>query len=192
VNRGYSLLEMTFALGVMTTMAGIGVPQLLAGLDDQRAAAAARYVSTRIQWVRMQAVMRSAHVALQFIPAGSGFSYAVYADGNGDGVRSRDIRQGIDLLVAPSERLSDTFSGVDFGVAPGLPPIDSASAAPGTDPIKLGSSNLLSFSPLGSSSSGSLYIRGRGAAQYAVRVSGETGRVHLFRFLARSRRWEPV
>ena len=49
----------------VVTLAGIAIPQLLAGLDDYRAAGAARYLSTRIQRTRMEAVKRSTAAAVQ-------------------------------------------------------------------------------------------------------------------------------
>jgi type II secretory pathway pseudopilin PulG len=186
---GYSLVELTFAVGVITTLAGVAAPQFLAGLDDYRTAGAVRYLTTRIQRARMEAVARSANVALQITQTAAGFTFASYVDGNGDGVRTKDIRSSVDRPLGPPERLSDNFSGVDFGVLPGLPPVDSGSTAPGADPIKLGTSNLLSFSAIGTSSTGSLYVRGRGNAQYVVRVMGETGRVHVLKFDARTRQW---
>ena len=189
---GYSLLELTFALGLTTTLSGVAIPQMLAGIDDYRTAGAVRYMSTRIGRVRMEALARSANVALRFSTTPAGFSYTAYVDGNGDGVKTHDISQSIDWALGPPERLSDNFSGIDFGTLPGLPAVDSGSSPPGTDPIKLGSSNLLSFSPLGTSSTGSLYIRGRGTAQYVIRVMGETGRVHVLRFSARTRQWKPL
>jgi hypothetical protein len=189
---GYSLLEMTFALGLTTTLGGIAIPQMLAGIDDYRTAGAVRYMSTRIGRVRMEALARSANVALRFSTTPAGFSYTTYVDGNGDGVKTHDISQSIDWALGLPEHLSDNFAGIDFGTLPGLPAVDSSSSPPGTDPIKLGSSNMLSFSPMGTSSTGSLYIRGRGTAQYVIRVMGETGRVHVLRFNTRTRQWKPL
>ena len=98
---------------------------------------------------------------MQFVQTSRGYAYEVYVDGNGNGVRTRDIQRGEDQRIGSVEHLSDHFAGVDFGVLPGLPPVDAGSAAPGTDPIKLGASSILTFTPLGTSSSGSLYLRGR-------------------------------
>ena len=188
---GYSLLEVTFALGVIATLSAVAGPQLLAGVDDVRAAGAVRYLSGRLQRARMEAVARSADVALQFAQTADGYSYAEYRDGNGNGIRTRDIQRGLDPQIAAAERLTDQFAGVDFGVLPGLPAVDAGSTPPGTDPIKLGSGNILTFTALGTSSSGSLYIRGRRNAQYVIRLSGETGRVRVLKFDVRVRQWLP-
>ena len=103
-----------------------------------------------------------------------------------------DIQRGVDRLVTASERLPDQFPGVEFGAVPGLPPVDPGGTAPGTDPIRLGSGNLASFSALGTSSSGTVYIRSRRDAQYAVRIFGETGRTRLWKFEPRTALWKQL
>jgi type II secretory pathway pseudopilin PulG len=186
------LLELIFVLGIAATVGGIAVPQLLASLDDYRAAGAARYLTARIQRVRMEAITRSTNTAIQFVAEGAGFSFGVYMDGNGDGVRTADITDAIDPRVGATERLPDNFPGVEFGLLEGLPPVDAGGAAPGTDPIKLGGSNLLSYAAAGTSTSGSIYIRGRKQSQYVIRVFGDTGRTRTLAFDSRARQWRPL
>jgi type II secretory pathway pseudopilin PulG len=190
--EGYSLIEVVFVTGLIVTTGAMAVPQLLAGVDEYRAAAAARYLSARIQQARMNAVTRSTEVGLQFVLRDGGYAFTEFADGNRNGVRTRDIQRGVDVPIGTPMRMLDQFPGVDFGVLPALPPVDGSSPAPGDDPIKLGSSDILSFSPLGSSSSGSLYLRGRRGAQYVLRVFGETGKVRMLKFSAGRRQWVPL
>lgn len=188
--NGYSLVELVFVIGLMTTVSGMAVPPIMTAMDDYRTSGAARYISTRMYQTRMEAVKRSADVALQFTQTARGIGYAAYVDGNGNGIRTQDIRRGVDRPLGSVERLPDQFAGVDFGVLPGLPSLDGG-APPGTDPIKLGSSNLLSFSAAGTSSSGSVYIRGS-SAQYVVRVFGDTGKTRVLKFNVRTNRWNPL
>ena len=136
--------------------------------------------------------MRSTSVAMQFAQTADGYSYAVYLDGNGNGVLTQDIQHGVDRLINATERLRDHFAGVDFGAVPGLPPIDPGSPAPGNDPIRLGVSSLATFTALGTSSSGTVYIRGRRDAQYAVRIFGDTGKTRMLKFVHRTGRWRPL
>lgn len=189
---GYSLIELLFVMSAAATAGGIAIPPLLTALDDYRTAGAVRYISTRIQRMRMEAVARSTNAAMQFLPHGAGYSYGIYVDGNGDGVRTADINNGIDMRLGAVERLPDNYAGVDFGLLPGLPPVDPSGPAPGTDPIKLGGSGLLSYSSIGTSSSGSLYIRGRNKAQYVIRVLGDTGRTRVLKFDPHARRWKAL
>ena len=188
----FSFIELLFVVGLAATISAGALPQLLTSVDDLRAAAAARYVSSRLQQVRMEAVARGRAVGIRFIRTSAGYSMTVYADGNRDGVRTRDIQEGVYWPLQPAERLPDRFSGVDFGTLPGLPPVDPSSAPPGSDPIRLGSSDIASFSPLGTSTTGSLYIRGRRDAQYVVRVFGETGKTRALKFNPRSGEWKAL
>ena len=190
--HGYSLVEIVFVAGVSMTLAAVSVPNVLNGLDDYRAAGAARYMATRFQRARMLAITRSAVVAIRFTAVGASYSYTEYVDGNGNGVLTREIQNGVDLPIGPPERLAQQFGGVDFGALPGLPSIDPGGTPPGTDPIRLGSANSASFSPLGSGSAGTVYILGRGGAQYAVRIFGETGKARLLKFDRRTRRWSAL
>jgi type II secretory pathway pseudopilin PulG len=189
--QGYSLVEVLFALAVLVTLGGLAVPQLLATVDHVRAAGAVRYLTTRLHQVRMEAIVRSKNVALQITQTADGYSFATYVDGNGDGIRTHDMQNGTDPRLTRPERLPDQFSGVDFGVLPELPSPDGSSTALGSNPIKLGSSNILTFTPLGTSSSGSLYVRSKGNSQYVIRILGETGKTRVLRFDSRRRLWTP-
>src|SRR6185503_9345850 len=93
---GFSLLEVVFVAGLGITLTAVAVPQYLAGIDDFRASGAARYLSARLQRVRMEAVKRSASVAMKFAQTADGYSYTLYLDGNGNGVRTEDIQSGVD------------------------------------------------------------------------------------------------
>jgi hypothetical protein len=191
-STGFSCAELVIVVGLMATLSAFAVPQILAGVDELRAAGAARYLSARIHRARMDAVRRSVDVGLQFAQTSSGYTYEEHVDGNGDGLRARDIARGIDPPVWRAERLFDNFSGIDFGVTTDIPAVEAGGDPPGLDPIKLGGSNILSFSALGTSTSGSLYIRSRRGAQYVIRVFGDTGKTRLLKFNPGTRRWLPL
>ena len=189
-SRGYCLVELLCVGWLCLVVGCIAIPKLLGSLDAQRTAAAVRYLTTTCARVRAEAVSRSRDVAIRFEEDPEGYRYAIYTDGNGDGVRTRDIQGGIDRPLTRPERLSANFPGVAFAVPAGLPPVESGPLTDG-DPLKLGPGNLLSFSSLGSSSSGSIYVRGRNGAQYVIRAFAETGRVRTLRFDPVRRRWNP-
>jgi hypothetical protein len=180
------------AMALSVTLSAAAVPEYLIAVDEARANGAAHHISGRLQRARMEAVLRSAMVGMQFTQTAGGYSYAVYVDGNGNGVLTRDIQHGADRLIVAAERLPGQFTGVEFGAIPGLPAVDSGGVAPGADPIRLGAGNIASFSALGTSSSGTVYIRSRRDAQYAVRISGETGRTRMWKFEPRTGRWRQL
>ena len=188
---GFTLLEIIFVVGLVSATAAAVVPSWGTAIDNYRTIGAVRYVASRLQRARMDAVTRGFNAALRFTATGAAYSFSVYADGNGDGVRSADIDAGIDRRLLGPERLGEQFSGVEFGTLPGLPGVEG-STAPGGDPIRIGSAHMASFTPIGTSTSGSLYILGPHRAQFVVRLYGETGKTRILRFNTRANRWEPL
>ncbi|HEX6260634.1 MAG TPA: hypothetical protein VFZ51_08255, partial [Woeseiaceae bacterium] len=125
-------------------------------------------------------VRRSTCVALRFQPVGADYSFAPFEDGNGNGVRTVDIQSGIDRQVAPYERLGDKFAGIQFKLAPGVPDANGVSGT-SEDGVRVGTPQILTMSPDGTATSGTLYLAGKGG-QYAVRVLGATGRTRVLYF----------
>ena len=173
---------MLLVLLIIAITAGVAVPQLTAGLDAARTRAAARYLTTYLGMARTEAVTRGTSVAVRFQSTTTGMMMTLVTDGNGNGVRTQEIEAGVDREVGRAIALEHDFAGVTFG----------SPAAPNSSGIELGGGNLLSFSPSGTSSSGSLYLRGRDGSQFAVRVLGATGRVRIERFDRHSNSWLKV
>jgi prepilin-type N-terminal cleavage/methylation domain-containing protein len=186
---GLTLVELLVVICVGVIIAAIAIPSFYSGLDDYRSRAAARFVSGRFFDARMEAVKRSIRVACRFEPDGDDYRIATYGDGNGNGVLSADILRGTDPLLAAAVRLSALFSGVRFGIAAGVPLIDGGYAS---TPIRISGGSLVTFGPDGTSSTGSVYIRGTREAQYAVRVFGVTGRTRVFKYVRGTRTWNPM
>jgi hypothetical protein len=109
-------------------------------------------------------------------------------DGNRNGVLTTDIQHGVDPAIGPLERLAEQFSGVDFGALPGLPPVVPDGTRPDADPIRLGPGSIATFTSAGASSTGSIYVRGS-AAQYVIRLFGQTGKTRILRFNPQNRTW---
>lgn len=160
-------------------LAAVAVPQFLTGLDRSRAWAAARYLAARMATARAYAVLRSAHVALRFVEDRSGVSFQTFVDDNQNGVRTSDIAAAVDRPLDAAARLPELFPGADIGIVPEL----------GGDPVRLGSSGLLSFTPLGTATPGTIYVRGRDGIQLAVRVLGATARTRVLRYVPQTGEW---
>jgi Tfp pilus assembly protein FimT len=186
----FSLAELLVACAVTATLLAAAMPQLLGFQERSRAVAAARYVAARLQDARMEALKRSAHVALAFVRAGSDITFAIVADGNGNGVRTAEIASGVDRSLSPAERLGQQVPGAEFGVIAGTPSIDNTGVLTGTDPIRLGSSDLASFSPLGSATPGTIYLYGPDRRPWAVRLTGATGRVRVYEYETSTQTWQ--
>lgn len=187
----FSLIELLFVLGLAATLTIVSAPGLSAALNDVRAAGAARYVAARLQQARLRAVTRTRDTALEITRDADGYLLTVYEDGNRNGVLARDMDSGVDAPVGRTERVVDQFPGVDFGALPGIPGAES-STPPGSDPIRVGATDRVTFTSTGTATPGSLYLVGRGGVQYVVRIFGETGRTRILKLSQRSGTWHPL
>jgi hypothetical protein len=149
-------------MALFVVLAGMAVPPVLAGLDRSRTRAAARYLASRMTLARAQAVARSTTVALRFLDDRQ--SFGVVIDGNRNGVRTPEIEAGTDPAIDPPVRLSALFPGVEVVV------------------FGFGPSGLVSFTPVGTATPGTITLRGRDGSQMAVRVAGATGRTRVLRY----------
>lgn len=188
---GSSFIEALAAIGIVMLLGAMAVPQLGRQRDYLSASGAARHLACVVHLTRTEAVKRGTHVGLLFQPSGQRFRFALFADGNRDGVRSGDIAGGVDRQVTEWASLDENFPRTAFGIAPGVTDPDSGGPLGGS-PLKLGGGSLLSFGPTGGATSGTVYLRGPTEQQYAVRILGVTGRSRVLRFDFRGKRWIPA
>jgi hypothetical protein len=187
LERGVSMLEVLLALATAMTAGALAFALAASAIDEMRTAMAARYVAGRIGSARIDAVRRATSVALRFEAVDDDYMYAPYGDGNGNGVRTTEIRAGVDRPLGGFEKLGDKFPGVEFELMPGVPDADGETGT-GAEGVRIGSARLLTMSADGTATSGTLYIRGR-RAQYAVRILGVTGRTRVLEYSAGDRTW---
>jgi hypothetical protein len=55
--------------------------------------------------------------------------------------------------------------------------------------VQFGRSTICSFSPLGESSSGTIYLTARGRDLWAVRVYGATAKIRILRYVRSTGKW---
>jgi hypothetical protein len=188
--RGAALIDVVVACAVSAVIGVAAIPTLHASRERDAVRMAARFLAQRVQQARLEALKRNAMVAWRFDPDEPG-RLGSFVDGDGDGVLQRDIDAGTDLRIGPDLRLSDTFGTVALAVAEDVPdPDGSGTLGAGSDPIRIGSTNFVSFSPLGGTTSGSIYLAGRGGQQACVRMLGTTGRVRILWFNRATRQWQ--
>jgi Tfp pilus assembly protein FimT len=178
--RGHSIIDLLCVVSILCVLAAIGIPEMLESMRRPRAQAAARYLAARMVRSRTLATMRSAAVALRFQTDSGGFTVSEYVDGNRNGVRTADISSGADRLLEGASHLSDLFPRVTIAFSQ-----DGATL----DPVQIGSTTLMSFTPQGTATSGSIYVRGDDGSQYAIRVLGATARIKVVRYNTASRTW---
>ena len=173
-DAGATMLEVLIVLAMIGALSAMSAPLAASVMDAGRAREAAVFLSTRFRLAREQAVTLSANVGVVFDQVAGQWQVRICRDGSRNGLRRADIQSGADPCVDGPYTLAQLFPGVDVGVDPQLrgPSGEAASA----DPVRLGSANIASFSAIGSCTAGTVFLRSRGGAQYAVRLSGIAGR----------------
>ena len=190
--RGAALIDIVFAVSLAVLMAGIAVPVVGGTLERERAIVGAQYVSGQLLRARLEALKRARAVAVRIVMLEERTQLQLYADGNGNGVLQRDIDRGIDPPLSAASWLDDNARGIALRINQAITDAGgSISLGPGDDPLRIGASSLLTFSPLGSATSGTLYVAAHRGPQMAIRVFGATGRVRMLMFDAHARQWHP-
>lgn len=184
--RGFSLVELVVVVGLMLTLAAVAFPAFRPLFAESHLVGAGQAFRTQFRLAASMAVRSNAYTAIRFETRGSDVWYAVYRDGNQNGVRAADIASGKDTLVSGPFPLTSGAPTVHVGINPGTPAIPPDTGLLGGDPIQFGRSDTLSFSPLGSATPGTFYLAGD-SAQAAVRVTPGTARVRLM--ICRGGRW---
>ena len=189
-SAGFQLLEVIVVVAVLGLVTTLGVPGLLRWTRGLRVGLAANELVGVLRTARSRAILTSARVAVRFRVQEDGrVSWSLFRDGDGDGVRSRDIESGTDPRVTPPRELAHLGRDVRFGFPPGEAPRDPGDSRRRLDrlhdPIRFNRSDLASFDPLGGATPGSLYLTDGRYHLKVVRVLGHTGRVRVLT-------WDPV
>lgn len=191
---GHTLVETTVALAVGGLVAVLALPSLDGVRSRARVHGACRELAAQLRLTRSRAIAESRSLALVFERDARGWRYQLYADGDGDGVRSDDRANGTDPSIGLPARLTDRWEGVDLGL-PALARVRRLPPATGWlptlgDPVAFGATDVVSFSPAGDASSGSLFVSD-GRAGEAIVLYGPTVRVRVYRYDAAREEWLP-
>jgi hypothetical protein len=136
-----------------------------------------------------RAIQEGRYVGIVFEDGPRGASGRLYADGDGDGILRDDIRRGVDRALGSAVvlRAERAYVGIPDGVTkdPMGKPLE------GTDPVRFGRGEILSFSPVALATPGTLYLKETDDLEgWAFRVAGVDGRVRVFRwFEGKWERW---
>ena len=188
--RGAALLDTLFASALCVTMTAIAVPVIGGSLDRERTIIGAQYLAGQLQRARLESLKQARSVAVRLEIVDERARLQLFADGNGNGVSQRDIDRAIDPPLAPPEYLDDRSRDVSLRINQRLVDVSGAGQLdPGDDPLRIGNTALLAFSPLGGATSGTLYVAAHRGPQMAIRVFGGTGRVRVLMFDAQARQW---
>lgn len=190
---GFTLLELVVTSALLLALATLSARPLLEATSALRLELAAGELVGTLRTARAAAVRYNANVAVKFRTRGDGaVTFALYRDGDGDGVSTADIGRGVDPELAPPRPLTHFGRSARLGFPPGPPPPDPGDPGRllgGADPVRFNASDLASFGPLGTSTPGSLYLTDGRSGLVAVRVFGRTGKVKVMVYEPERRAW---
>ncbi len=189
---GAALIDIIVATSLCVLMAAIAVPVIGGTLDRERTLIGAHYLAGQLQRARLETLRRARSVAVRIEMTGERTALRLFADGNGNGVLQRDIDRGVDVPLTPLVWLEEQARDISLRINQDITDVSgSATLVPGDDPLRIGNTSLLAFSPVGGATSGTLYVAAHRGPQMAIRVFGATGRVRVLMFDARTRQWHP-
>lgn len=179
------VMALTAALAAATARGAFQVQSALAVRS-----AAAELAATFFR-ARAFAIARGVSVGVKFRRDGGRYEWALYRDGNGNGIRSAEIASGVDrsLGIAVAWKRSDVRPGILEGGSVPDPSTPGQTLDRPDDPIRFGSSDICSFSPVGESTPGSVYLWDGHDRMAVVRVFGRSAKVRTLYYFRGEKSW---
>jgi len=188
-DQGYSLIECLLALVLVSAAASVVSPVGAAVVEGIRPRQAAGFLAAQFRLARQQAALTGAARGFVFDWSANRWLLRLCSDGNGNGVRRSELGEA-DACTAERVDLTELFPGVSIESDPSFP--DPGGGPGSMDPVRFGASDVLTFSPAGSATAGTLYLQGARGDQYAVRVAGINGRIRVLFFDRQRSAWFEV
>ena len=187
---GFTLLELLAVLCIIGLMVLAAVPAFATVRRKAMLRAASVELRSIFHLARSRAIAKGANCGLKFMMLGGEWHFAIYDDADGDGVRNDDIAEGIDRMVKPPRVVFPTSRVVRIGLLDKtIRDPDGDRLVPATSPVRFNRSSICSFSHLGESTPGTIYLTDRGQDLYAVRVYGATAKIRVLRYDQGTGRW---
>jgi hypothetical protein len=189
--HGFSSLELVVAIALVAALLAAtasGAFQLQSALAIRSAAAELAATFFR---ARAYALTRGVTVGIKFRKNGDRYEWAIYRDGNGNGIRTAEITSGVDRSLGLA--IAWPRNDVRPGILTGSPVPDPSS--PGRnidrpdDPIRFNASDICSFSPLGESTPGSVYLWDGRDRMAVVRIFGRSAKVRTLYYFRGEKSW---
>ena len=189
--KGFTLLEGIAVVAIVGILALIAVPSFATYRRHASLRAEADQLRSIFRAARSRAIARNANAGVRFAQRGSQWTFALYDDGDGDGIRSDDIAAGIDRCYAAPTVLMPEFHIATIALLPvTIRDPDGDLLPPTASAVQFGRAQMCSFSPTGAGTPGTAYITNTDGEIFAIRVLGGSGRVRVLRYNAMKKKWE--
>lgn len=180
-SRGYSLPEILTVIAIIGVCAMVVVPAFFTMRQRIGVRIAAAEMRSIFAKARIMAIARHKHVAVKFLRIGGTWHYALFEDGNGNGIRNVEITSGVDRLVEPYRVVlqGNRISRIGLPLRAIPDPSGSGSVSPTASAVRFNTSTLCAFTPLGTATSGSIFLTDARHGAAALIVNGPSARIRV-------------
>ena len=192
-SAGYTAAEAVAVLAIAAAVTALVAPGVFQLSAAQAVRSSAGEVRAMLFQARALALSRGRYVGVKFRKNGNRYEWALYGDGNGNGIRTAEIAKGIDppLGIAIPWSRNDVLPGILKGSRVPDPGSPGKALDRLDDPIRFNASDICSFSPIGESTPGSIYLWDGHDRMAVVRVFGRTAKVRTLYYQRGEKEWKP-
>lgn len=185
--NGYSLIDLLIVIAIIGMIIGITAPHFAKMRNRMALRAAAGELRSIFHLVRMRAISRGTNSGVKFVQLAGRWHFVLYEDGDRDGVRNDDINKGIDKPLSYPRVVFRQARNIDIGLL-GVP-VKDADGDLVKSPVTFGNSTICSFSPMGESTPGTIYITDGDDGLWCVRVYGASAKIRTLRYDPGKKKW---
>jgi hypothetical protein len=124
---------------------------------------------------------------VKFLQLAGRWHFVLYQDGDRDGVRNDDITKGIDKPLSHPRVVFREARNITIGLLD--VPVKDADGDLVKSPVVFGNSTICSFSPMGESTPGTIYITDNDGGLWCVRVYGASAKIRTLRYDPGKKKW---
>jgi prepilin-type N-terminal cleavage/methylation domain-containing protein len=189
--EGFSALEIIVAVAIAGLIALCAIPAFANYRRTASMTSQAAELRSIFRAVRSRAVASGHHAGVKFTRTADRWTYSLYEDGDGDGIRNDDIASGVDRRYAGPSPFVPQFDIARIALLPTtIRDPDGDRLVPTAPAVQFNRSTICSFAPTGGGTPGTVYITDGAGRLCALRVYGASGRVRMLRYDGTRRRWE--
>ena len=183
-SSGYTITELLIVIAIIGMFSAIAMPRWMNLQRHAAVRAAAEELQSVFRGARMRAITTGRNVGVRFTKSGNDWMYALYDDRNGNGIKTAEITSGVDKMIARPKRVLNTVRYASIATpTKTITDPDGDPLKPADSPVQFGSSSICSFSPLGASTPGTIYLTDGNGEIWCARVYGTSAKVRLLRYL---------
>lgn len=179
--KGQSLIELTILVIILALIATVSGNVLGRASRGVSLVAATSELRSIFQHVRMLAIAHDRNIGVKFELQNERWTWTVYEDGDGDGVRNDDIQRGRDRQIERAKRFEHRPAMIGVPNTNMPDPLAPGKKLQDRSPVRFGTSTICSFSRDGQATNGSIVITD-GTNAVIVQVSGGGGSIGVLRW----------